>query len=233
MIKENIEVLKEKPFDEKNTKKIIKEKFDSFKKTCEELNSLANKKNIYITINERQEKEKLLRNTFPYLNNYHQDMNVYDIDKLMEDVKYAYDRRFKHALDKINFVSLNEKSKKVKVSSSYGYIHLYPLRNVAKFITELKDEDITIIKKYSNGNMEFVFNNEYDYELFKEIVFYHTETTETVINNAPKEIIEKYKAYKKEKWHNESSVIYEWASEQKLKNLNSINYNLINKAWKC
>jgi len=237
-----LKVLKEMSFDRVEAITKIKESFKNLEEVTEQIKKLSDDNAIYTTIDDTREREKRIKNHFYFLHNTRFKYSWQSSDEdLLNEIEGEFKRRFRTALQCINFVSLNEKTQVIKVKKPYSFsgIELYYLNRVGEFQTNLnetgKDSDsIEILKEYQNSNVEFKFKSIIDYEMFKAMVFYSTETTQYICNNAPDEIIKKYKEEYKLKHHNECAGVYCWIRETKKfshSEIVAINYHLINKAW--
>jgi len=221
-------------FNKENALNQLNLKFNELSKNIKYLEQKAEEYKIYIQTNESNEREKIIYKLFPFmrLKEFHiYNYNNYQ-NELINNIEQQYKNKFKNVLIEIGFISINEKTKVIRCKK-YHYLNLYPLTYVADWQTNLnsEEESIKIIKEYKNGNIDFIFKEEFDYLKFKEIVFYSNETTLFICDNAPTELITKYKELYKNKGLNEYIVLREWAEQQKLKDINNINYYLINKSW--
>lgn len=244
-----IEVLEEVKFNRPEAKRKIKQLVKQLYSDVEQIETKANELNVYVRVDKGNEYEKRIIEAFPFLRvayntpswfNYRE--NEESLNKLVNTLEKYFKERFKNALSKIGFISLNENNKTIKVKREYStFLNLHYL----SYIATLPDGDIkkgdfekvhiTILKEYNNGNVEFKFNSEDNYNIFKELVFYSTAATQEVINKADDVTIMKYKEAKRTKHLNERFVIYKWMENNNIefKERHAINYNLINKAWGC
>ena len=233
--------LKQPKFNTKEAETKINDTLNKLEKNIKTIENTAKEKNIYVRIEETREREKVIKELYPFLYNTNRTFNKYgDIKGIVEDILYEYNHRIRTALFNCGFVSINEKTKVIKCKKKYSFgdIDLYSLNHIANFNTNLNNtgkdsESITILKEYGNLNVEFKFKNEDDYNIFKELVFYSNDETEFIINNAPEEVKQEYKEKKKTDYLNEVSVLYSWSKE----NFKGFSYNspintyLINKVW--
>jgi len=234
--KQEIKVLTNPQFNREEAQKKINEAMTLLKENINTLNNIAEKNKIYITIDETREREKIITSLFPFMYNesfsYSNFYGKNGEEKLLNTLERAYNNRMNQALNEIRFISLNEKTKVIKCRKDY-YLHLHPLNQVATFENNINstNDAVDIIKEYANGNIEFKFKSNIDYETFKAIVYHHTPSTQEIINKATDEEIKKYLEAKKKKHINEYYFIHEIKERLGLKPYDSINYNLINKAW--
>jgi hypothetical protein len=232
---QELKILNEKIINREDIKKELEIIFKNVKDNITFLNSESEKRKIYITISESRELEKAVHEKFKYTYLENSRYNYYKInDNLINSIETAFYHRFRNVLNKIGFISINEKNKTIKVKASYNQINLYYLNYIATFEGNLNDNsEIEIIKEYKNNTIEFKFKNSVNYDLFNSIVFFHNDITQYIINNIDDNTIQKYKEKLKEKHYNEFSVIYEWIQKNNKLNFNihlkPINFKLLNK----
>ena len=112
---QEIEVLKEKEFNKEEAEQKIKSSFEQLEKDIKEINTLAENKGIYLRVEETREKEKLIKQLFPFMHNETGNLSVYRINETLKTVEYCFYRRFQTALYNVGFVRLNDKTKVVKI----------------------------------------------------------------------------------------------------------------------
>jgi hypothetical protein len=185
-------------FDTKKARDLILLHFGILEEKIKKINGLSEKEGIYINIDERREKEKIIYNLFPYVYlGYNINLSVYKLNNLVEEIKQKFYNRFQNVLNDIGFISINEKNKIIKLNPKYNLIDLHLLNRLIKGLDFNQNDLFIITKEFNNGNKEIKFKEDKYLEVLKEIVFYRNNKTDYILENITEEAKQEYMKAKK------------------------------------
>ena len=194
-----------------------------------EIETLADKKGVYVHIDYSQAFGKKCLEVYPLLNlsrgNVFRGNGFDSTANTILDALYNPEDNF---LRLIGFQEINKKAKTFKMNREYRY-YLHYLSYFG-FPENIK-EQIETIKEFQNGSSIMKFKNDKDFEKFEKIVDFTNLETETILKNITPEIKREYQeTLKKEsKAFNEYYPIHKLAEKFEIPS-RPLNYRLIKEA---